>query len=67
MVQGEGRVFYTPAEAADRLRMGRTRLYELIARGEIRAIRLGPRMIRIPVAALDEWLESLQTSALTHR
>ncbi len=36
-----------PREASELLRVGRNQLYEAIARGEIRAVRLG-RTIRIP-------------------
>jgi excisionase family DNA binding protein len=42
-------------EAAAILRVGRNQLYEAIARGELRAVRIG-RTIRIPKAALADFL-----------
>ncbi len=45
----------TVPETAKLLRISRNLAYELIAQGGIPAIRLG-RIIRVPRAALDEWL-----------
>jgi excisionase family DNA binding protein len=45
-----------PIEAAAVIGVGRNRLRQLVASGELRSIRLGPRSTRIPVAALREWL-----------
>ena len=46
----------TVPEAARVLRISRNLAYELVARGEIPAIRLG-RVIRVPRAALEEWVK----------
>ena len=43
-------------EAAERVSLGRTKLYELIVRGEIPTVRIG-RSVRIPARALAEWAE----------
>ena len=47
----------TVPEAAKVLRISRNLAYELVARGEIPAIRLG-RVIRVPRAPLEEWVKS---------
>jgi excisionase family DNA binding protein len=44
-------------EAARYLALGRTKTYELVARGAIPSIRLG-RVVRIPRDALHRWLEA---------
>ena len=44
-----------PAEAAEVLGIGRSLIYELIARGEIPSIRLG-RCLRVPAESLKQWL-----------
>ena len=41
-------------EAARRIAVGRSHLYELLGRGEIESIRIG-RSRRIPVTALEEY------------
>ncbi|MCC6495812.1 MAG: helix-turn-helix domain-containing protein [Propionibacteriaceae bacterium] len=46
----------TVSEAAKLLRISRNLAYELVARHELPAIRLG-RVIRIPRPALDAWME----------
>jgi excisionase family DNA binding protein len=44
-----------PSEAAQVLGIGRSLIYELIARREIPSVRLG-RCIRVPVESLQQWL-----------
>jgi excisionase family DNA binding protein len=46
----------TVPEAAKLLRISRNLAYELVARHEIPAIRLG-RVIRVPKQGLEEWLD----------
>jgi excisionase family DNA binding protein len=53
----------TPEEAARRLSVGRTTLYELLARGELRSVSLG-RCRRISVAELEAFVERLDSSAV---
>jgi excisionase family DNA binding protein len=40
--------------------LGRSKLYELLSTGEIRSITVGRRRL-IPVAALRDWLDRLET------
>ena len=47
------------AAAARRLAISRSAAYELVASGKLPAARLGPRMTRIPVQAIDDLLERL--------
>ena len=53
------RLLYTPVEAAAALGISRSSLYVLLSREAIASVRIGGSR-RIPVAALDEFVESLQ-------
>ena len=44
-----------PAEAAVAIGVSRSRLYQLLASGELPSVRLG-RTVRVPVAALQAWI-----------
>ena len=46
----------TVPEAAEELRIPRTRCYELIQRGELPAVRIGERSIRVNRAELERFL-----------
>lgn len=50
------KMLITVTEAALRLGVGRSFLYNLVLRGEIASIKLG-RARRIPVAALEDFVE----------
>jgi excisionase family DNA binding protein len=50
-------------EAARLLRIGRSKLYQLLARGELPVVRIG-RSVRIPRRALEEWIEAHTMSGL---
>ncbi len=56
-------VFYTCSELAERLRIGERTIYLMIARGEIRATRIGNRH-RIPREELDR-LASTSSAEVT--
>lgn len=43
-------------EAAAELAVGRTRLYELIASGELRTVRIGERGVRVPAEEIDRFI-----------
>ncbi|MGE3273851.1 MAG: helix-turn-helix transcriptional regulator [Vicinamibacterales bacterium] len=51
------RLMLRPVEAADAIGVSRSKVYELIAAGEIPSIRVGG-CVRVPVAALQEWIAS---------
>jgi excisionase family DNA binding protein len=52
-------------EAAARLGLGRSTLYEMIQRGEIPVVRIGTA-VRIPAAALVRWVEAQTEGYFTH-
>jgi len=47
-------------EVAELLGIGRTKTYELIARGELPVLRVG-RCVRVPRSGLDTWIASRTT------
>lgn len=49
----------TVEEAAQRLRIGRTLMYALIASGDVESVRIG-RLRRVPTDALDEYVLRLR-------
>lgn len=51
----EGKLLLTVEEAADRLSVGRSHLYNLLTRGEIVSIKLG-RSRRVPAAELERFV-----------
>jgi excisionase family DNA binding protein len=51
-----GKVWLTVPEVANELRIPRSRCYELIQRGELPAIRIGERSIRVNRAELERFL-----------
>jgi excisionase family DNA binding protein len=46
----------TPEEVADQLRVGRTKVYELLASGKLRSVKIGRRR-RVSPGALEEFIE----------
>lgn len=58
-VRADNRVLLTVEEAAERLGIGRSFMYELIGDGRVRSLRVG-RLRRIPVDALDEFVARAQ-------
>jgi excisionase family DNA binding protein len=52
----------TPEEAARALRVGRNKVYELIASRELPSVKLG-RCRRIPVDALRQFVDALREAA----
>ncbi len=53
----ENSILLTPKETWETLKISRSLCYHMIRTGEIKSVRFG-RAIRIPKAALLEWLES---------
>jgi excisionase family DNA binding protein len=52
------KLLFTPEEAAAVLSVGRTRVYELIARGQLFSVRIGASR-RIPLLALERFVNEL--------
>lgn len=50
------KILLKPSEAAQLLGIGRSLIYELIARREIPSVRLG-RCLRVPIESLNTWLK----------
>jgi excisionase family DNA binding protein len=50
------RLLLRPVEAADMIGIGRSKVYALLASGELPSIRIGCR-VRVPVAELRNWIE----------
>jgi excisionase family DNA binding protein len=44
-----------PVEAAEAIGIGRSKVYELIARGDLPSVRIGAS-VRVPVDALRGWI-----------
>lgn len=55
-----------PNEVQRLLRVGRSKVYEMIARGELPVVRIG-RAVRIPRHALDEWIAERTTGGQSGR
>lgn len=53
------RTLLAPAEAAELLGLGRTRIFALIRTGEVESVKIG-RSRRIPRAALDDYIHRLR-------
>lgn len=49
-------VVMTVPECAKRLNVSRQAVYRLITRGLLRAVRIGPKVLRVPVGAVEEML-----------
>ncbi len=55
-VDTEGHRWLTVREASELLKIPRTRAYELIASGELPAVRIGQRSIRVNQQELEKFL-----------
>lgn len=53
---GTRKLLLTPVEAAEQLAVSRTKVYELMAAGLLRSIRIG-RSRRVPVDALGDFID----------
>lgn len=56
------KVLLTPEEAAERLSISRSKLYELLSRDELESVRIGASR-RIPTSALDRFVERCRSRA----
>lgn len=56
------RILLTVEEAADQLRIGRTKAYALVKSGEIESVQIG-RLRRVPKDAISDYIEQLAPSS----
>ncbi|MDI3258364.1 MAG: helix-turn-helix domain-containing protein [Sinobacteraceae bacterium] len=57
------RLSYRPAEAADALGVGKSKVYELIKAGELELVKLGRHTSLIPASSLHALLKRLREEA----
>lgn len=50
------RLLLRPSEAAEAIGIGRSKVYELLASGELPSVRIGCS-VRVPVDALRAWID----------
>lgn len=55
-------LLYRPNEAAELLQISRSRMFELIAQGEIESVKLG-HLRRVPAEALTAYVAKLRAAA----
>jgi excisionase family DNA binding protein len=58
------RVLLTPGEAAEALGLGKTKVYELMAGGLLRSVKIGASR-RVPREALAEFIARMSAGAAT--
>ncbi len=51
------KLYYTPREVAEILEISDDAVLDLVNRGALPALRVSPRITRIPIAAFDLWRE----------
>ena len=56
MTTGQDKLLLRIPDAAERLGLSRSSVYELIAAGELKVVRYG-RAVRVPVSELAGWVE----------
>jgi excisionase family DNA binding protein len=56
----EGKLLFKPEEAAATLGVSRARLYELIARGDVRFVKIGS-LRRVPAVDLEAYVARLRS------
>jgi excisionase family DNA binding protein len=61
-VRADSRLLLTVEEAADRLGIGRSLMYELIGHGQIDSIRVG-RLRRVPSESLTDYVAAMRAEA----
>lgn len=54
------RLYYTPKEVAEILAISDDAVLDLVNRGSMPALRVSPRITRIPIAAFDLWREGFK-------
>ncbi|RVX45448.1 excisionase family DNA binding protein [Nonomuraea polychroma] len=62
-MNSKDKLLVTAAEASEMLGLGRTKVYELIAAGELRSVKIG-RSRRVPVQALTAFVSAMEEAAV---
>ena len=57
--EGMERLLLKPSEVQERLGVGRSMVYGMLACGDLPSVRIG-RLVRVPSKALEEWIEERQ-------
>ena len=60
----QARLLLKPEEAAKVLAVGRTQVYALMASGQLESVQIG-RLRRVPFAACERYVSSLQVARVT--
>jgi excisionase family DNA binding protein len=58
------RLLLRPAEVAELIGIGRSKVYEMLASGELPSVRIGGDL-RIPAARLQEWVDAKARECVT--
>lgn len=56
------KLLYPPTEAATMLGLGRSKIYELLASGELESVKIG-KARRVPAEALEDYVRRLRATA----
>lgn len=59
----DDKLLLTPTEAARRLSISKTLCYRLLAKGELPSLVIGARLRRVPVQALDTYIQEQMAAA----
>ena len=59
------KLLLTATEAAEAIGVGRTRIYELLASGQIPSVKIG-RSVRVPTEALRRWIKERESGGLNN-
>jgi len=59
---GPTQLLLTPEEAADVLRIGRSKVYELMGRGDLESIKIGNSR-RLPLDAISSFIDRLREAS----
>jgi excisionase family DNA binding protein len=58
------KAFFKVSDLTELLSLGRSKIYEMLASGELPSVRLGnTRTVRVPAAALQKWIDEQSAKA----
>ena len=58
------KILLTPSETAEALGIGRTKVYALLAAGELPCVRIGAS-VRVPIVDLQRWIREHASEAMS--